>query len=239
MLLSPISSALNLAQISLWHHLCCAVLTQSCPTLCDPMDCSLPGSSVHKDSPGKNTGLGCHALLWGIFPTQGSDPGLLHCRQILSRLSHQRGPFNHLVDTKSHSVLNGWLHGSLVLAFPMWLLEGSDFTRIEKSLPSASRMVLWTQQIHSRWAWPEILCIRSFRTGFSPWPLISVNSTALFVELRLSDEEHIFVSLAHVISRGCNHTGYAEGGEPECSISCLAWIKSWIELSKSSDEGAL
>ena len=31
------------------------------------MDCSLPGSSVHGDSPGKNTGVGCHALLWGIF----------------------------------------------------------------------------------------------------------------------------------------------------------------------------
>ena len=36
------------------------------------------------DSPGKNTGVGCHALLQGIFPTQGSNPGLPHCRQILS-----------------------------------------------------------------------------------------------------------------------------------------------------------
>ena len=38
-----------------------------------PMDCTLPGSSVHGDSPCKNTGVGCHALL-GIFPTQGSKP---------------------------------------------------------------------------------------------------------------------------------------------------------------------
>ena len=37
---------------------------------------SLPGSSVHADSPGKNTGVGCRALLQGIFPTQGSNPGL-------------------------------------------------------------------------------------------------------------------------------------------------------------------
>ena len=44
------------------------------------MDCSPPGSSVHGDSPGKNTGVGCHALLQGIFPTQESNPGLLHCR---------------------------------------------------------------------------------------------------------------------------------------------------------------
>ena len=41
------------------------------------------------DSPGKNTGVGCHSLLQGIFPTQESNPGLLHCRQILYHLSHQ------------------------------------------------------------------------------------------------------------------------------------------------------
>ena len=51
---------------------------QSCLTLCDPVDCSLPGSSVHGNCPGKNTGVGCHALLQGIFLTQGSNPGLLH-----------------------------------------------------------------------------------------------------------------------------------------------------------------
>ena len=66
------------------------LVTQSCPTLCNPMDCSLPGSSVHGGSPGKNTGVDCHALLQGIFPTQGSNPDLLHCRQILYRLSHQQ-----------------------------------------------------------------------------------------------------------------------------------------------------
>ena len=44
------------------------------------------------DSPGKNTGVGCHALLQGIFSTQGSNPSLPHCRQILYHLSHQRGP---------------------------------------------------------------------------------------------------------------------------------------------------
>ena len=53
------------------------------------MDCSPPGSSVHGDSPGKNTGVDSHALLQGIFPTQGLNPGLLHCRWILYCLSHQ------------------------------------------------------------------------------------------------------------------------------------------------------
>ena len=41
------------------------------------------------DFPGKNTGVSCRALLQGIFPTQGSNPGLLHCRQILYHLNHQ------------------------------------------------------------------------------------------------------------------------------------------------------
>ena len=68
------------------------LVAQSCLTLCDPMDCHLPGSSVHGDSPGKNTGVGCHALLQGIFPTQGSNPGLPHCRWILYCLSHQGSP---------------------------------------------------------------------------------------------------------------------------------------------------
>ena len=47
------------------------------------MDCTPPGSSVHGDSPSKNTGVGCHALLQGIFLTQGLNPGLQHCRQSL------------------------------------------------------------------------------------------------------------------------------------------------------------
>ena len=56
------------------------------------MDCNPPGFSVHGDSPGKNIGVGCHALLQGIFPTQGSNPGLPHFRQILYHLSHQGSP---------------------------------------------------------------------------------------------------------------------------------------------------
>ena len=59
------------------------LVAQSCLTLCDPMDCSPPGSSVHEDSPGKSTGVDSHALLQGIFPTQGSNPGLLYCRWTL------------------------------------------------------------------------------------------------------------------------------------------------------------
>ena len=56
------------------------LVVQSCLTLCDPMDCSLPGSSVHWILPMENTGVGRHSLLQGIFPTQGLNSGILHCR---------------------------------------------------------------------------------------------------------------------------------------------------------------
>ena len=105
------------------------LVTQSCPTLCNPVDFSPPGSSVHAGSPGKNIGVSCHAcpppgdlpnpgiepksptlqvdslpselpgkpmstgvgnlsLLQGIFPTQESNQGLLHCRCILYQMSY-------------------------------------------------------------------------------------------------------------------------------------------------------
>ena len=54
------------------------------------------------NSPGKNTRVGCHSLLQGIFPTQVSNPGLLHCRWILYRLSHQGTPI-----TSKEALRNG------------------------------------------------------------------------------------------------------------------------------------
>ena len=64
------------------------VVTQRCPTLDDPMDCSLPAPCPW-NSPGKNTGVGCHSLLHGTFPTQGLNMGPLHRRQILHQVSHR------------------------------------------------------------------------------------------------------------------------------------------------------
>ena len=68
------------------------LVAQLCLTLCDPLDYSPSGSSVHGDSPGKNTGVGCHALLPWNFPTWESNPGLPHCRWILYCLSHKGSP---------------------------------------------------------------------------------------------------------------------------------------------------
>ena len=58
---------------------CSVLVPQSCPTLCNPMYFIPPDSSVHGDSPGKNTGVGCHALLQEIFQTQVSSVQLLSC----------------------------------------------------------------------------------------------------------------------------------------------------------------
>ena len=62
--------------------------------------CPSPSAGDLRELPraGKNTGVGCHALLQGIFPTQGSNPGLQHCWQILYGLRHHTNPANALQD---------------------------------------------------------------------------------------------------------------------------------------------
>ena len=71
-------------------------------TLCDSMDLWPARLLCPGDSPGKNIGVGCHALLQGIFLTQGSNTGLPRCRRILYHLSHQGSPQKskicHLMD---------------------------------------------------------------------------------------------------------------------------------------------
>ena len=75
------------------QQFCCFLVTKSCPTL------QFHGLQLTKlfcpwDFPGKNTGVGCHFLLQGIFPTQGLNPCLLHWQADSLPLSHQRSPQN-------------------------------------------------------------------------------------------------------------------------------------------------
>ena len=99
----------------------CSV-AQLCPILCDPRNCSPRGSSVHGNSLGKNTGVSptlqadsllsepprkpkntgvsSLSLLQRIFPTQESNKGLLHCRQILYCLSHQESPMKDIKEAQ-------------------------------------------------------------------------------------------------------------------------------------------
>ena len=82
----------NVETVEMRYILRCRVCALLCPILCDPMDCSLLGSSVQRDSQGKDAGRGCHARLQGIFPAQRLNWGLLHCRQILYQVSYQGSP---------------------------------------------------------------------------------------------------------------------------------------------------
>ena len=125
-------SQIQCAQLTL-PLLCCVVLVaQLCPTLCDAVDCSPPGSSVHEGSPGKDTAVGHHALLQRIFPTQGLNPGLPHCRQILYCLSHSAfifikssamfGPADFTLTSWNPLPLLGVFNSTLI-RFPPWLLR--------------------------------------------------------------------------------------------------------------------
>ena len=117
--INPILSSAHDTDLS--HSVQFSSVTQSCLPLCNPRDCSTPGLPVHHqlleftqtqvhwvgdaiqpshplwNSPGQNPGVGSHSLLQGIFPTQGSNPGLPHCRWIVYQLSHQGSPtaLNH------------------------------------------------------------------------------------------------------------------------------------------------
>ena len=80
-----------------WTDAVWCLVSQSCPILCDPMDCSLPGFCVHGDSPDKKTGGGCSFLLQGIVQTPELNRDLLHHRWILYQRSYQGSPCGRLV----------------------------------------------------------------------------------------------------------------------------------------------
>ena len=81
--------------IYIYIYTCVCVCSQSCLTLCDPIDCSQLGFSVHGILQAWNTGTGCHFLLQGIFPTQRSNPCLLHLQAGSLPLCHLRIPYTY------------------------------------------------------------------------------------------------------------------------------------------------
>ena len=72
---------------------CCCLAAELCLTLCDPMDSNLSGSSVHEIFQERILEWVAISFSRGSFPTQGLNPGLLHCRQILYRLSYKGSPY--------------------------------------------------------------------------------------------------------------------------------------------------
>ena len=81
----------DVAAIKVLHCVVCVLVSKLCPTLVIPW--TVPTRLLCPwDSPGKNTGVGCHFLLQGIFPTQESNPSLLHYRQMIYQLSYEGSP---------------------------------------------------------------------------------------------------------------------------------------------------
>ena len=77
------------------YKMCACLVAQSCLTLCGPIGCSLSGPSIHGKFPVKSSVVGCHFLLQGISPTQGSNPRLLyllHCQADSVPLCHLGSP---------------------------------------------------------------------------------------------------------------------------------------------------
>ena len=121
-----------------------------------PMDCRPSGSSVRGDSPSKNTGVGCHALLQGIFPTQGSNPGLPNCRRILYRLSHQGSAPRPPRPTTTHTHFYTFFFFPVLfffLAIPCGIGDLSSLT--ESPALEVGSLKHWTSRefiyIHSFW----------------------------------------------------------------------------------------
>jgi len=120
-------------------------VAESCPTLCNPMDCSLVG----KNSPGKNTGVGCHFLLQGIFLTQGLNLGLPHWRQTLYPLSHHKV---RQIDTMHHLMCHNMKNRASFCGIP---------SRDKQPKSLQNRASLEAQRIKN---WPAMR-----RPGINPW----------------------------------------------------------------------
>ena len=101
-------------------------VTQSCLTFCNPMEC--PWNFL-----GQNTGVGSLSLSQGIFPTQGSNPGLLHCRQILYQLSHKGSATRFLFAPagRGPGAVSASSRDASFLGRVMWTLK---FKKCQKSL---------------------------------------------------------------------------------------------------------
>ena len=150
---------------ALSHFIFVCLVAKSCPTLCSPLDCSLPGSSVHGNSPGKNTGVGCHALLQGIFPTQGSNLCLLPASPAWpGRFFTTESPEKPIVTL----IWGLFLFGkpleeveSLIIQTCLKCLMGSDF---------------WGGWVHTALAWASGMTAFSTWLGYEHAELITVRS---------------------------------------------------------------
>ena len=106
------------------------------------------------DSPGQNTGVGSLSLLQGIFPTQGSNPGLPHCRRILYQLNHKDSP--RILEwvaypfSRRSSLPRNWTRVSCIAGrfFTSWSMNGEILKAFLLRLRMKNRLIIITDSIH-------------------------------------------------------------------------------------------
>ena len=138
-------------------NLCCALVIQSCLTLCDPMDCSLPDSSVHGDSPGKNTGVGCHTLLQGYGKSRQCIKKLRHHFTDKGLSTQMHGFSSSHVWMRKLDHKEGWLKRGVwkTGVIVAWTIKGWSYNSGAGEdhggahLSERSRMPLWTCKCES------------------------------------------------------------------------------------------
>ena len=203
------------------------LVSQSCLTLCNLMDCSPPGSSVHGDSPGNNTGVHCHALFQGIFPTQGLNLGLPHCRQILYQLSHQGSPqFNASVSLSAVPEPAAASPGNLLKwssrAPPQtsWIRHwGLGLRKLGLNKPAGVSATCFGQRITAFCCMPTFLLLCSYNC----W----VNSFSLFIVLQLWFVGCLMLLLirTHFISNCCTPIYFCFQTHCSCTSHCTLRLR--------------
>ena len=142
------------------------------------------------DFPGKNTGVGCHSLFHGIFPTQGSNPGLLHCRQIPYHLSHQGSPPRLCLNTfKAGKFPASPEHPSLCQT--VWVERSPSYARLKSAFLGQSEFILrfprLCDAVHYLICTSVPLCVKWWRKNFL-WLLKILNEAAYVLPLKMFNE---------------------------------------------------
>ena len=128
------------------------LVTYSCPTLWNPMDYSPPDYSVHGDSPGKNTEMGCHFLLQGISPTQELNPNWPSISTGSSSLDSTKPWLTEYADARSPDT-QGWLFYAILYKGLTWASVDLGICTV----PGTNSPVDIKEQLYTRplktWVW--------------------------------------------------------------------------------------
>ena len=149
------------------------LVSQSCLTLCNLSRLLCPWNS-----PGSNTGVGCHSLLQEIFLTQGLNPGLLLCRQILYHLSHRGNPWY----IKS-SQIKDWSVGFFFLSLWMPLLFLISYLRIFQDC-MVSSFCFWVRIVDLGKGW------HAAHREYEAWKALKLRGGRLVPGVWLLDRKH-------------------------------------------------